>query len=35
LPAAKRFLRKALNRRGRPEKIVIDGSQTGILNLTK
>jgi transposase-like protein len=28
LPAAKRFLRKALNRHGRPEKIVIDGSQT-------
>ena len=28
LPAAKRFLRKALNRHGRPERIVIDGSQT-------
>ncbi|PVE20410.1 IS6 family transposase [Microvirga sp. KLBC 81] len=26
--AAKRFLRKALNRHGRPERIVIDGSQT-------
>jgi hypothetical protein len=28
LPAAKRFLRKALTRHGRPEKIVTDGSQT-------
>lgn len=28
LPAAKRFLRKALRRHGRPERIVIDGSQT-------
>ena len=28
LTAAKRFLRKALNRHGRPERIVIDGSQT-------
>jgi putative transposase len=28
LPAAKRFLRKALERHGRPERIVIDGSQT-------
>jgi transposase-like protein len=28
LTAAKRFLRKALRRHGRPEKIVIDGSQT-------
>jgi transposase-like protein len=28
LPAAKRFLRKALQRHGRPERIVIDGSQT-------
>jgi putative transposase len=28
LAAAKRFLRKALKRRGRPERIVIDGSQT-------
>jgi transposase-like protein len=28
LTAAKRFLRKALKRHGRPEKIVIDGSQT-------
>ncbi|MGB3537933.1 MAG: IS6 family transposase [Mesorhizobium sp.] len=28
LPAAKRFLRKALARHGRPERIVIDGSQT-------
>jgi putative transposase len=26
--AAKRFLRKALKRHGRPERIVIDGSQT-------
>jgi transposase-like protein len=28
LPAAKRFLRKALRRHGRPDRIVIDGSQT-------
>ena len=28
LVAAKRFLRKALQRHGRPERIVIDGSQT-------
>ncbi|RDI53865.1 IS6 family transposase [Microvirga subterranea] len=28
LAAAKRFLRKALKQHGRPEKIVIDGSQT-------
>ncbi|PVE20261.1 IS110 family transposase, partial [Microvirga sp. KLBC 81] len=28
LTAAKRFLRKALQRHGRPERIVIDGSQT-------
>jgi len=28
LPAARRFLRKALARHGRPERIVIDGSQT-------
>lgn len=28
LPAAKRLLRKALARHGRPERIVIDGSQT-------
>lgn len=28
LPAAKRFLRKALNRDGRPDRIVIDGSKT-------
>jgi putative transposase len=28
LLAAKRFLRKALNRHGRPDRIVIDGSQT-------
>jgi transposase-like protein len=28
LPAAKRFLRKALERHGRPDHIVIDGSQT-------
>ena len=28
LPAAKRFIRKALNRHGRPDRIVIDGSRT-------
>jgi putative transposase len=28
LPAAKRFLRKALARHGRPDRVVIDGSQT-------
>ena len=28
LPAAKRFFRKALERHGRPDRIVIDGSQT-------
>lgn len=28
LPAAKRFLRKAMGRHGRPDRIVIDGSQT-------
>lgn len=28
LVAAQRFLRKALTRHGRPERIVIDGSQT-------
>ena len=28
LPSAKRFLRMALTRHGRPERIVIDGSQT-------
>ena len=28
LPAAKRFLRKASDRHGRPDRIVIDGSQT-------
>ena len=28
MTAAKRFLRKALKRHGRPERIVIDGSQT-------
>ena len=28
LPSAKRFLRKALERHGRPERVVIDGSQT-------
>jgi len=27
LPAAKRFFRKALERHGRPERVVIDGSQ--------
>lgn len=28
LPAAKRFIRKALIRHGRPDRVVIDGSQT-------
>lgn len=28
LSAAKRFIRKALNRHSRPDRIVIDGSQT-------
>lgn len=28
LPAAKRFLRRALQRHGRPDRIVIDGNQT-------
>lgn len=28
LPAAKRFFRKALKRHGRPDRVVIDGSQT-------
>jgi transposase-like protein len=28
LPAAKRFFRKALERHGRPERVVIDGRQT-------
>jgi putative transposase len=28
LPAAKHFLRKALARHGRPDRIVMDGSQT-------
>jgi putative transposase len=28
LPAAKRFFRKALDRHGRPDRVVIDGSQT-------
>lgn len=28
LPTAKRFIRKALNRHGRPDRIVIDGNQT-------
>ncbi|EHK53363.1 IS6 family transposase [Allomesorhizobium alhagi] len=28
LPAAKRFFRKAFERHGRPERVVIDGSQT-------
>jgi transposase-like protein len=28
LTAAKRFLRKALKRHGRPDRIVVDGSQT-------
>lgn len=30
LPSAKRFLRKALDRHGRPERVVIDGSQTNL-----
>jgi transposase-like protein len=30
LPAAKRFFRKALERYGRPERVVIDGSQTNL-----
>jgi transposase-like protein len=30
LTAAKRFLSKALKRHGRPERIVIDGSQTNL-----
>lgn len=30
LPAAKRFLRKALQGHGRPDRIVIDGSQTNL-----
>jgi putative transposase len=30
LAAAKRFLRKALDRHGRPDRIVIDGSQTNL-----
>ncbi|SFL18994.1 DDE domain-containing protein, partial [Mesorhizobium albiziae] len=28
LPSAKRFFRKALERYGRPDRVVIDGSQT-------
>ncbi|WP_353646083.1 IS6 family transposase [Mesorhizobium sp. WSM2239] len=28
LPAAKRFLQKALGRHGRPDRVVVDGSQT-------
>ncbi|RWI81433.1 MAG: IS6 family transposase, partial [Mesorhizobium sp.] len=28
LPAAKRFFRKVLERHGRPDRVVIDGSQT-------
>jgi putative transposase len=28
LTAARRFLRKALERHGRPERVVIDGSRT-------
>ncbi len=28
LPAAKRFFRKALARHGRPDRVIIDGSQT-------
>ncbi|UVK48966.1 DDE-type integrase/transposase/recombinase (plasmid) [Mesorhizobium sp. AR07] len=28
LPAAKRFFRKALERHGRPDRVIIDGSQT-------
>lgn len=30
LPAAKRFMRKALARHGRPDRIIIDGSQTNL-----
>ncbi|MER8792471.1 transposase [Mesorhizobium sp. M0983] len=30
LPAAKRFLRKALAHHGRPNRIVVDGSQTNV-----
>ena len=30
LPAAKRFVRKALARHGRPDRVVIDGSQTNL-----
>jgi putative transposase len=30
LPAAKRFFRKALERHGRPDRVVIDGSQTNL-----
>lgn len=35
LKAAKRFIRKALARHGRPEKITIDGSQTNRLAITQ
>jgi transposase-like protein len=35
LIAAKRFLRKALARHGRPERIVIDGSQTNFEAIVK
>lgn len=30
LPSAKRFFRKALSRHGRPDRVVIDGSQTNL-----
>ena len=30
LPSAKRFFRRALERHGRPERVVIDGSQTNL-----
>ena len=30
LPWAKRFFRKALARQGRPDRVVIDGSQTNL-----
>jgi transposase-like protein len=35
LGAAKRFLRKALKRHGRPERIVIDGSQTNRVSVVR
>ncbi|EJN02544.1 hypothetical protein PMI41_03296 [Phyllobacterium sp. YR531] len=35
LAAAKRFMRKALARHGRPERITIDGSQTNRMAITQ